>query len=71
MSRQTDLKLAAMAARLKLTLMRDNMESMLRTVTEAKLTPRETLQYFFRKKIEQREANRIKLVRLTCDEQSF
>lgn len=61
MSRETDVKLAQMATRLKLTLMRDNMDAMLRTVTEAKMTPRETLEYFFSKEIEQREANRIKL----------
>ena len=47
MSRETDLKLAKMAARLKLTLMRDNMEFMLRTVSEAKMTPRETLEYLY------------------------
>ena len=61
MSRETDLKLARMAARLNLTLMRDNMEAMLRTVSEAKMTPRETLEYFFTKEIERRETNRIKL----------
>lgn len=61
MNRQTDVKLAQMAARLKLTLMRDNMESLLKTVIEAKMTPRETLEYFLSKEIEQREANRIKL----------
>ena len=44
MSRETDQKLADMASRLKLTRMRDNMESMLRTVTDAKMTPRETLE---------------------------
>lgn len=42
MTRQTDTKLAQMAARLKLTLMRDNMESLLKTVIEAKMTQRET-----------------------------
>ena len=61
MSRETDQKLADMASRLKLTRMRDNMESMLRTVTDAKMTPRETLEYFLNKEIEQRESNRIKL----------
>lgn len=50
-----------MAARLKLTLMRDNMESLLKTVIEAKTTQRETLEHFLSKEIEQREANRIKL----------
>lgn len=49
MSRETDQKLADMASRLKLTRMRDNMESMLRTVTDAKMTPRETLEYFLNK----------------------
>ena len=61
MSRATDTKLASMAARLKLTLMRDNMDDMVQTATEAKMNPRETLEYFFSKEIEQRESNRIKL----------
>ncbi len=38
------------------------MESMRRTLTDAKMTPRETLEYFLNKEIEQRESNRIKLV---------
>ena len=61
MSRETDQKLADMASRLKLTRMRDNMEAMMRTATQTKMTPRETLEYFLSKEIEQRESNRIKL----------
>lgn len=59
--RETDVKLRAMAARLRLALMRDRMEEMLETATEAKMTPRETLEYFLGKEIDQREANRVRL----------
>lgn len=60
-ARPTDVKLREMAARLRLSLMRENMAEMLATATAAKMTPRETLEYFFSKEIDQREANRIKL----------
>lgn len=59
--RAIDVKLSLMAERLKLSLMRDSMTEMLETATEAKMTPRETLEYFFKKEIDRREANRIKL----------
>ncbi len=59
--RETDLKLRSMASRLRLALMRDHMQEMLQTATEAKMTPRETLEYFLSKEIDQREANRIKI----------
>lgn len=59
--RQTDAKLRAMAARLRFALMRGHMEEMIQTADEAKMTPRETMEYFLGKEIEQREA---KLVRL-------
>ena len=55
--RETDVKLRAMATRLCLALMRDRMEEMLETATEAKMTPRETLEYFSGKEIDQREAS--------------
>lgn len=59
--RDTDIRLSQMAERLRLSYMRDHMTDMLATVTGAKMTPRETLDYFFNKEIEQRENNRIKL----------
>lgn len=52
--------LAALASRLRLTLIRDRMEEMLSLATEKKLSPRETLEFFFRQEIFQREENRIR-----------
>ena len=52
--------LAALASRLRLTLIRDRMEEMLSMATEKKLSPRETLEFFFRQEIFQREENRIR-----------
>lgn len=60
-SRETDMQLSRMAARLKLSLMRDNMAEMLETAVQAKMTPRETLVYFLSKELDRREANRTKL----------
>ena len=45
--RETDQRLSQMAARLRLSLMRDNMGTLLDTATESKMTPREALEYFF------------------------
>lgn len=59
--RETDQRLSQMAARLRLSLMRDNMGTLLDTATESKMTPREALEYFFQKEIDQRENNRIRL----------
>lgn len=59
--RDTDIRLSQMAERLRLSFMRDHMTDMLATVSGAKMTPRETLEYFFSKEIDQRETNRIKL----------
>ena len=59
--RETDTMLRAMASRLRLALIRDHMEEMLETATDAKMTPRETLEYFLSKEIDQREANRVKI----------
>lgn len=61
MSRETDKKLIEMSARLRLTWMRDNMETMLQTVTSAKMTPRETLEYILGKEVAQRDQNRCKI----------
>ncbi len=59
--RASDEKLTQMASRLRLVFTRDHLTEMVTTATEAKMTPREVLQYFFTKEIDQREANRIKL----------
>lgn len=53
-------ELAALANRLRLTLIRDRMEEMLDIAVEKKLTPRETLDFFFRQEIMRREENRIR-----------
>lgn len=50
--RETDQRLSQMAARLRLSLMRDNMGTLLDTATESKMTPREALEYFFQKEID-------------------
>lgn len=55
---QMDKDLKAMAGRLRLTFIRNNMDVMLNNVIEAKSTPREVLKYFFEKELEQREHNR-------------
>lgn len=53
-------ELAALANRLRLTLIRDRMEEMLGLATEKRLSPRETLEFFFRQEIVRREENRIR-----------
>lgn len=59
--RDTDVKLSQMAARLRLAFIRDHLSDLVQTAADAKMTPREMLEYCFTKEIEQREANRIKL----------
>lgn len=59
--RETDQRLSQMAARLRLSLMRENMGTLLDTATESKMSLREALEYFFQKEIDQRENNRIRL----------
>lgn len=59
--RETDKKLKEMAERLRLVMLRDNMAELMNLATEERLSPRELLLFLFRKEIEQREANRIKL----------
>ena len=54
------LQLAALANRLRLTLIRDRMEEMLTMAVDKKLSPRETLEFFFRQEIRRREENRIR-----------
>ena len=53
-------ELAALANRLRLTLIRDRMEEMLTMAVDKKLSPRETLEFFFRQEIRRREENRIR-----------
>ncbi|WP_443980451.1 hypothetical protein [Sutterella wadsworthensis] len=57
----TNVQLASLANRLRLTLIRDRMTEFLCMATEKKLTPRETLEYFFTQEILRREENRIRL----------
>lgn len=59
--RMTDQKLSQMSDRLRLSYMRDHMTQMLEQATGAKMTPRETLEYFLSKEVDQRENNRIRL----------
>lgn len=59
--KDTDAKLSQMAARLKLSNLRDKISSLMETAVKAKMTPRETLEYVLGNEIEQREANRIKI----------
>ena len=56
----TNVQLASLANRLRLTLIRDRRIEILCTATEKKLTPRETLEYFFTQGILRREENRIR-----------
>ena len=60
-TRATDEKLSQMASRLRLVFTRDHLNEMVTTAIESKMNPREVLQYFFSREIDQREANRIKL----------
>ena len=59
--RETDIRLSQMAARLRLVFLRDHMEDLMVTASDAKMTPREVLEYVFTKEIDQRESNRIKI----------
>lgn len=61
MARETDIKLCHMASRLRLAWTRNHMSEMIMTATESKMTPREVLEFFFTKEIDQRESNRIKI----------
>ncbi|MDL2060074.1 IS21-like element helper ATPase IstB [Mesosutterella sp. AGMB02718] len=59
--RETDKELKACAARLKLTFIRDNLEDLLKTATENKMTVREALAFLFGEEIRRRNANRCSL----------
>lgn len=64
--RVTDQKLSSMSDRLRLSYMRDHMAQMLEHATMAKMTPRETLEYFLAQEIDQRESNRIRLATMAA-----
>ncbi len=64
--RDTDKKLSAMADRLRLTYTRDNLSGLVTAASDAKMTPREVLEYVFGKEIERRETNRVKLATMAA-----
>ncbi len=64
--RVTDERLRQMAARLKLAFMRDHMLELMQTSTDAKMTPREAMEYVLGKVVDQRDANRIKLATMAA-----
>lgn len=65
-TRITDERLKEMAARLKLTATKANLAELVETATKAGMTPRETLDFFFRNEIENRDSNRIHLGRMSA-----
>lgn len=64
--RPTDVRLAEMAARLRLTYLRDHMAELVETAATSHMTPRETLEYVFRKEVEQRDENRVRLAQMSA-----
>ncbi len=58
--RISNTDLAQLANRLRLTLIRDRIEEMLDVAVSQKLSPRETLAFFFQQEIRRREENRIR-----------
>ena len=64
--RPSDVRLKEMAARLKLTYIRDHFDELLATAAEAKMTPRETLDLFFEREIRQRDINRSRLATMAA-----
>ena len=58
---ETDERIKNLASRLRMPFIRDHLTELFRAATDAHFTPRETIEYFFKNEIEQREANRIKL----------
>ena len=49
--RPTDVRLTEMAARLRLTYIRDHLVELVETAAKSHMTPRETLEYVFRKEV--------------------
>ncbi len=64
--RDSDKRLIESASRLRLPWIRDHMTEMLETAIEAKMTPREVLEYFFTTEIQQREVNRIQIATMAA-----
>ena len=64
--RPADVQLAEMAARLRLTYTRDHLAELAETAATSHMTPRETLEYVFRKEIEQRDGNRVRLAQMSA-----
>ena len=64
--RPADVQLTEMAARLRLTYTRDHLVELVETAAKSHMTPRETLEYVFRKEIEQRDGNRVRLAQMSA-----
>ena len=64
--RPADIQLTEMAARLRLTYTRDHLVELVETAATSHMTPRETLEYVFRKEIEQRDGNRVRLAQMSA-----
>ena len=64
--RPSDARLKEMAARLKLTYIRDHLDELLEAAAGMKMTPRETLSLFFEQEIEQRDINRSRLATMAA-----
>lgn len=65
-TRKTDEDLRQKASRLKLTYMRDHMAELMQAATDAKMTPREVLEYVLSKEVDRRDANRVKLAAMAA-----
>lgn len=64
--RPTDVRLAEMAARLRLTYTRDHLVELVEAASERHMTPRETLEFVFRKEVERRDENRARLAQMSA-----
>lgn len=60
MSRESDERLCSLADRLRLPYLRDHMTEVLENIAQAKMTPRQAIEYAFGKEVQQRECNRFK-----------
>ena len=64
--RATDVRLTNMAARLRLTYTRDHLSELVEIAGKGKMTPRETLEFIFKKEVEQRDNNRVRLAQMSA-----
>lgn len=64
--RPTDVRLTEMAARLRLTYTRDHLVELVETAAKSHMTPRETLEYVFKKEVAQRDENRVRLAQMSA-----